>query len=665
MIKQKTIQEVFEIVKIEDVVQEFVNLKRRGVNMLGLCPFHNEKTPSFTVSPTKGIYKCFGCGKAGNSVQFIMDHENFTFPEALKYLAKKYGIEVEETEVSAEVIQERQERESLYIINEYAKKFFHHQLLNTDRGKSVGLSYFKSRGFRLETIEKFGLGFSPNNKDSFTLQAINDGYNIELLRQLGLTSKYDRDFFRDRVMFTIHNLTGKPIAFAGRILRKDIKAPKYINSPETEIYHKSDVLYGAYFAKGAIRKEEECILVEGYTDVISLHQAGVENVVASSGTSLTVGQVRLIKRYTPNIKILYDGDAAGIKAALRGLDLVLEQDMNVKVVLLPDGEDPDSYLQKVGSTVFKDFINDKAKDFILFKTNLLLADAGNDPVKKANLVQDIVGSIAKIPDAIKRALYLQQCANLMGLDEQILVGTMNKAVALDHKKRQQQAKIERARRERERLQGGDFPTEAPAIGLNQQPFDMDLPAEKAVKPTEGDEFQEKHIAHLLVSSGDQIFDKEEKITVAEYIIGNIEDVMDSFDNKVYQRIAEEARTLLSKNKKVTQKFFINHTDEKISQTAVNLITSPYEFSENWEKRFEIVLTTQKMPELNFTPDSIESLQRFKLRKIMKMCETNQNKIKELAAANEVEKMMRHMKVQQKLLNMRNELAKELKTVVLK
>ena len=360
MITQKTIQEILDTVKVEDVVQEFVNLKRRGVNMIGLCPFHNEKTPSFTVSPGKNIYKCFGCGQGGDSVKFLMEHEQLSYPEALRYLANKYGIEIEETETTQEHREEQQLLDSLYLVNQYARDFYQDQLFNTDFGKSVGLNYFKERGFREETIKKFGLGFAPDKKDAFTLQATQDGYKTEVLKKLGLTTSYGKDFFQNRVLFTIHNLTGKVIGFGGRILVKNKKAPKYINSPETEIYNKSKVLYGAYFAKRAIRKKDECILVEGYTDVLSLHQAGIENVVASSGTSLTIDQIRLIKRYTPNIKILYDGDAAGIKAALRGLDLVLEQDLNVKVVLLPEGEDPDSYLQKVGSAAFETFIEEKS-----------------------------------------------------------------------------------------------------------------------------------------------------------------------------------------------------------------------------------------------------------------------------------------------------------------
>ncbi|NRB62798.1 MAG: DNA primase, partial [Saprospiraceae bacterium] len=398
MISQKSIQEVLDTARVEDVVQDYVSLKRRGSNFIGLCPFHNEKTPSFSVSPSKNIYKCFGCGEGGGPVQFLMAHDHLSFPEAIRLLAKKYGIELEETQKTAEQVQQQQKQDSLYIVNQFALDYYQDQLFHTDRGKSVGLSYFKNRGFKEETIRKFGLGYAPPGKDNFIQKALAKGYDKSLLQELGLVSRYDADFFRDRVMFTIRNLSGKVIAFAGRIMQKDVKAPKYINSPETEIYHKSDVLYGAFYAKGPIRKEDECILVEGYTDVISLHQSGIENVVASSGTSLTTGQIRLIKRNTPNIKILYDGDAAGIKAALRGLDLVLEQDMNVKVVLLPEGEDPDSYLQSVGVHAFKDYVQQEAKDFILFKADMLLRDPNLDPVKRAENIQDIMGSVARIPD---------------------------------------------------------------------------------------------------------------------------------------------------------------------------------------------------------------------------------------------------------------------------
>ena len=665
MISQKTVQEILETSKVEDIVEEFVNLKKRGVNMIGLCPFHNEKTPSFTVSPSKNIFKCFGCGKGGGPVQFLMEHENMTFPDALRYLAKRYNIEIEETETSQEAIEERQQMESLYLVNDYAKKYFQKNLFDTDAGKSIALSYFKQRGFREETIRKFGLGFAPVKKDAFTLTAINDGYNIELLRKLGLTTSYSHDFFRERVMFTIHNLTGKVIAFAGRILQKNVKAPKYINSPETEIYIKSKVLYGAYFAKQSIRKLDECILVEGYTDVISLHQSGIENVVASSGTSLTVNQISLVKRYTPNIKILYDGDAAGVKAALRGLDLVLEQDMNVKVVLLPKDEDPDSYLQKVGVTAFKEYLDQEAKDFILFKTDLLLKEAGDDPIKKANFVKDIINSIAKIPDAIKRSVYIKECSRLLGIKEHVLVSESNKSIVQIINKRKQRRDRDTARKQREHE--ASFPnTEYPAQGEEQgtgQQTDA-TPNKQNTKAALKGAFQEKDLVRILISHGGEIFEDDEdenNITVAEFLIGDIQESIDDFENKLYGKVVRECLQLLLENKTLTTEHFINHSDTAISQLAVDLIHTPYEFSPGWKER-DIVLQTQKDPEKNFTLDSIQSLLRFKLRKVMKTLDLNLLRIKE---ADTEEKKLHLTKVHMKLLEVRNELAKKLNTIVLK
>ena len=429
MIPKDTIDEIFNACIIEDVVGDFVTLKKRGANYLGNCPFHNEKTPSFTVSPAKGIYKCFGCGKAGNSVNFIMEHEHYTYPEALKYLADKYQIEVEEEEQSDAQIQAANEKESLYIVSNFAAKYFANELLNTDKGKAIGLSYFEERGFTPETIEKFQLGYSPDEWTAFTDEAQNAGYDIKYLEKSGLTivkenKKFDR--FKGRVMFPIHNLSGRVLGFGGRILTNDKKAAKYINSPESEIYDKSNVLYGIYFAKKSITQEDNCFLVEGYTDVISLSQAGVENVVASSGTSLTEGQIRLISRYTKNITILYDGDIAGIKASFRGIDMILQEGMNVKVVLFPDGEDPDSYAKKATTEELKEYIGEKAQDFIQFKISVLLEESGKDPIKRAELIKDIVSSIALIPDQIKRAVYTKECSVLLEIPEQALINETNK-----------------------------------------------------------------------------------------------------------------------------------------------------------------------------------------------------------------------------------------------
>ncbi|MFQ5445496.1 MAG: DNA primase [Saprospiraceae bacterium] len=655
MIPHKTVQEILETAKVEEVVQDFVTLRRRGVNMIGLCPFHAEKTPSFTVSPTKNIFKCFGCGKAGDAAKFLMEHEHFSYPEALRFLARKYNIEIEEQEVTPEMRAAQQEEDSLFIVNDNAKTWFQQQLFDSDEGKSIGLDYFKERGFREETIRKFGLGYAPNQSGAFTQQAVNAGFKLEYLKKLGLTSQHGRDFFRNRVMFTIHNLSGKPVAFAGRIMQKDAKAPKYINSPETDIYSKSKILYGAYFAKKDIRKLNECILVEGYTDVISLHQAGIENVVASSGTSLTEGQISLIKRFTPNIKILYDGDPAGVKAALRGLDMVLERDMNVKVVLLPEGEDPDSYLQSVGATAFKEYIGGQARDFILFKTDLLLSEVKSDPVKRAGLVRDIVQSIAKVPDPFKRSFYIKECARVMELEEQILVTETNKAVKQFLYKKQ---------KERERNRGTQVHiVDEKDVGKSVPDVEV-LPPEANRPESSKLEFQEKDIIRLLLAYGGEIYDKHENITVAEYILSNIEEVLDDFENPLYLRIAKDCLQRLVNEEPLTPQYFIGHTDPAISALAVDLLHTPWEYSPGWEER-DLNLTSQKMPEENFTHDSESALLRFKLTKVIRLCEQNQEQLKELETGENPTELMRLLKVQTKLLQMRNELAKQLGTVVIK
>jgi DNA primase len=644
-----------EAAKVEDVVQDFVSLRRRGVNMIGLCPFHNEKTPSFTVSPTKNIFKCFGCGKAGDAAKFIMEHEHFSYPEALRYLARKYNVEIEEVELTPEMRAAQQEEESLFIVNDYAQKYFQQQLFDTDEGKSVGLDYFKERGFREEVIRKFGLGYTPNQPDAFTRQATKAGFKPEYLKKLGLTSQHGRDFFRNRVMFTIHNLSGKPVAFAGRIMAKDVKAPKYINSPETDIYSKSKILYGACFAKNSIRKLDECIMVEGYTDVLSLHQAGIENVVASSGTSLTEGQISLVKRFTPNIKILYDGDPAGVKAALRGLDMVLERDMNVKVVLLPEGEDPDSYLQNAGATAFKEYIDGQAKDFILFKTGLLLSEVKNDPVKRAGLVRDIVGSIARVPDPFKRSFYIKECARVMELDEQILVTETNKAVKKHLYKRQQ---------ERERNRGTQVHIVDEKDAGKPAPDAEMLPPEATRPKVPGNEFREQDIIRLLIAFGGEIYDEKENITVAEYILSNIEEVLEDFENPLYLRVANECLQCLADKQPLTPQYFIGHKDMAVSKLAVDLLHTPWEYSPGWEER-DLYLRTQKMPEENFTKDSESSLMRFKLNKLKHLCEKNQEQIKEMEANEDSTGLMSLLKVQAKLLHVKNELAKQLGTVVFK
>jgi DNA primase len=429
MIDHATIERILDAAEISDVVSDFVTLRRRGVNMLGLCPFHNEKTPSFTVSPAKGIFKCFGCGKGGNSVNFIMEHENLTYPEALKWLAKKYHIDVVEHEDTEEQKQLNDERESLMIVSGFAQKYFTRFLWEENEGRTIGLSYFRERSFRDDTLKKFEVGYAPDGKAPFTEAAQKEGYKLDFLEKAGLTIKRDdwvRDRFAGRVMFPIHNLAGRVIAFGGRILKEDKNIAKYLNSPESEIYHKSKVVYGIFQAKREISKTDKCYLVEGYTDVLSMHQAGIENVVASSGTALTADQIRLIKRFTPNITIIYDGDQAGIKASLRGIDLVLEEGMNVKVLLLPDGEDPDSFAKKMGASGYQKYITENETDFIQFKTRLLLKSTENDPVAKAKLITDVIRSVAVIPDTITRSVYIRECSKLLDVNEEILYAEVQK-----------------------------------------------------------------------------------------------------------------------------------------------------------------------------------------------------------------------------------------------
>jgi len=450
MIDQATIDKILDAAQIVDVVSEFVTLKRAGVNYKGLCPFHNEKTPSFVVSPSKGLCKCFSCGKGGNVVHFIMEHEQLNYYEALKWLANKYHIEVKERELSDEEKQAQNVRESMFVVNDFANNYFQNLLHNHIDGQSIGLAYFRQRGFRDDIIRKFQLGYSLNERDALAKEAKRKGFKEEFLEKTGLCYRRDndgqlRDRFWGRVMFPVHTLSGKVIAFGGRVLKTDGKVAKYVNSPESEIYHKSNELYGIYFAKQAIVRDDRCFLVEGYTDVISMHQAGIENVVASSGTSLTSGQIRLIHRFTNNITVLYDGDGAGIKASIRGIDMLLEEGMNIKVVLLPDGEDPDSFARKHNATDYKAYINSHEVDFIRFKTNLLLEEVGNDPIKRAGLIGDIVRSISVIPENIVRSVYIRECSQLLQVEEKLLVQEVGKLMMRTKEEKQAAAEKQRQR----------------------------------------------------------------------------------------------------------------------------------------------------------------------------------------------------------------------------
>jgi DNA primase len=651
MIKQNTIEQIVSASKVEEVVEDFVNLKRRGVNMIGNCPFHDEKTPSFTVSPAKNIYKCFGCGKAGDPVRFMMEHEAMNYPEALRYLAGKYNIEIEETENTAEEKAYKELTASYFIINEFAQKYFEHNLFQTDEGRSVGLGYFKERGYNEQVIKKFQLGYTTSERNDLTKTALQKQFNIEFLKKLGLTSKSDYDFFRSRVMFTIHNLSGKVIAFAGRTLSKDKKTPKYINSPETDVYTKRKVLYGMYFAKQAIRKEDECIMVEGYTDVITLHQFGIENVVASSGTSLTVEQIGLVRRYTPNIKIIYDGDTAGVKAALRGLDLVLEQDMNVRLVLLPDGEDPDSYLKKVGIEAFRAYLKEHEEDFLIFKTNLLLKEAGDDPIRKSQVLKDIVKSIAKIPDMIKKSLYIKRCSDMMDISEEILVAETNKVIKADLKQKRSQFEKSHQRVDEDRFI--TTPTQAKGEQV------------KNLKPVvTGDDYQEKDLLRVLISLGNQKLKEDADITVAEFIIDNIEDEIDNIDNLLFRNVFQTAILQFKSAGRINVEAFTSSNDENIRNLVIDMLSTPYIYS-GWEDK-GLLLQTQKAPDINQEIDALNSLRRFLYRKYDKKIKLIELKIMELSGNKDQEDtLLLYMKAHKKALTFRSDLASQLGSVFLK
>ena len=649
MITQKTVQEVMNIARVEDVIGDFINLKRRGVNMIGNCPFHDEKTPSFTVSPSKNIYKCFGCGKGGDSVRFIMDHEHLSFPEAVRFLAARYRIEIEETENTAQEIEQKQVTDSLYIVNDFARDYFTDVLFNRSEGRNIGLSYFKERGYRESTIKKFQLGYATEERDEFTKKAIDKKFNIEHLRTLGLTSKSDLDFFRSRVMFTIHNVSGKVVAFAGRTLSSDKKQPKYINSPESEIYNKRAVLYGLFFAKEAIRKADECILVEGYTDVITLHQGQIENVVASSGTSLTREQIRLIKRYTPNIKIIYDGDPAGIKAALRGLDLVLESDMNVKLVLLPDGQDPDSFLAAQGTEAFRAYLHEHEEDFIFFKTRVLLDEPGNDPILKSTVIKDIVVSVSKIPSTFKRTLYIRQCATMLDLSETILHAEVNKVIKADlrNKKLETSAPEHQPPAHREE----DWLTTRPVLSTSETTLVWD------------DAWQERAVCSILIHYGRMIYDEQSGTSVADHIISSVQNILTYFDISLYRKIIEEVATCIHQGAPPDHSWFISHPDEEIRQFAVNVLSTPYVYA-SWEKK-EMFLQTQKMPDENYVRDAENALLRLQLRKSKRVIKELQAYFDQATADEKnAEEYIINLKVMQVLLQERNDIAAKLGTVTL-
>ncbi len=603
MIDQATIERILDAADIEDVVSDFVTLRRRGVNLLGLCPFHNEKTPSFTVSPAKGIFKCFGCGKGGNAVNFIMEHEHLSYPEALKWLARKYNIEVAEEEETEAQKQLKDERESMMIVTGFAGKYFARALWEENEGRTIGLAYFRERAFRDDILKKFEVGYNPDGKAPFTEMAQKQGYKMEFLEKTGLTIRRDdwvRDRFAGRVIFPVHNLAGRVIAFGGRILKDDPKAAKYLNSPESEIYHKSRVLYGIFQARRSMARAEKCYLVEGYTDVLSMHQAGIENVVASSGTALTVEQIRLIKRFTPNLTIIYDGDEAGIKASMRGIDLVLEEGMNVKVLLLPDGEDPDSYAKKNGASGMEEFIRENETDFIRFKTRLLLKTTENDPVARANLITDVVRSVSVIPDTITRSVYIKECSRLLDVNEEVLYTEV---------RRQKRKQTEELRKREWRKQRQQTTKAVPA----PTPEEKESPG-FLIEELEFLRFLLKHCTTVLFEEEGENPGDVREVMVGEYMTEALENDDLVPENRLFRKIFYEVKENLGKAPFDPWKHFIYHGDAEVSKLATDLLSEKFIESKRWSKAGAFIEKEEEI--LDFLVPRI--IYEYKLRRVKGM-----------------------------------------------
>ncbi|PWS27510.1 DNA primase [Pedobacter yonginense] len=658
MINRETIDKIMDTARIEEVVGDFVHLKKRGTSLIGNCPFHGEKTPSFHVSVTKGIYKCFGCGKGGDSVRFIMDHEKYSYPEALKFLANKYNIEVEETELSPQAAEAQSAKESLYIVSQYAAAFFVKQLWETDEGKGIGLSYFKERGFREDILKKFEVGYSPDVWDAMTQSAINAGHNIEFLEATGLSIKNEKgkiyDRFRGRVMFPIHNFTGRIIGFGGRTLKTDKNVPKYVNSPESEIYHKSNVLYGLFHAKKAIRESDNCYLAEGYADVLSVHQAGIENVVASSGTSLTVEQIKLIGRFTQNVTILFDGDAAGIKASLRGLDMILEEGLNVKIVSFPDGHDPDSYMHHVGAGAFKTYLEQNRKDFILYKANVLLKDAGDDPIKRAGIIRDIVESIAKIPDQIKASVFIRECSSLLEIEERILLTELNKMRSAKSKKTFESN--QRASQTNNYAHSSNAPE---PLGPPDNLWDDAAgPGETQVQSL-AEDHQEREVVRLLLAYGHEFvnWDNIDDMYIGSFIMQNLADV--DFENALCKRIVDYYKSEIDNGRLPTANHFIKNEDRDIADLAITLSTSEYALSENWLNKHQIYVKDESMHLKATILGGIFHLKKHKVDKILS------NLLKEIKDEKDMDNQMILMQRYGVIKGVEREISKFLGSVIVK
>jgi len=656
LISSGTIQKILDYARIEEVVNDFVPLKKSGVNYKGICPFHNEKTPSFMVNPAKNIFKCFGCGESGNPVSFVMKHEHYTYPEALRYLAEKYSITIDEDKQSVNDIQEIEERESLFNLNAFAQKFFTDMLFKSEAGKAIALTYLDSRGFKKGDYEKFFIGYNPDVWDALTQHAINGGYSLSVLEKSGLTIFKDTnkcyDRFKGRIIFPIQNLTGRFVGFGGRLIGKDEKRPKYVNSPESEVYNKSKILYGLYQAKNKISLLDNCYLVEGYTDVIAMHRAKIENVVSSSGTSLTKEQINLLKRYTKNITMLFDGDPAGIKASLRGIDMILEEGMNVKIVSFPEGDDPDSFLEKNTNEQARTYIEKNAKDFIRFKTSLLLEDAKDDPIKKANLIKEIIESISLIPEPVNRSVYVKECSVMLNIGEQVLQNQLSKV--LREKSRKKYSITQR-----------EVPEPTAYTAEKQEEINID---------DHGDD--EKYLIKFLLNHANESITyikedasdkaksmlKEEDmhtLTVAQYFVEDIIKDGLSFENPIYQNIFDEIAMSVAKGEQVDESYFLNHTNTDVKKTAIDLSMVQFELSPNWEKKFEIFIAGEKERLLYL---SVWFLENLKASKIIKMINDNAEKLKHTTSFDEVQAILEQ---QNALMSLKKAIGKKMKRVFLK
>ena len=645
MISQQTIQDIQSRIDIYDIVGSFVKLKRRGTNYIGNCPFHNEKTPSFTVSPSKEIYKCFGCGKSGNAIGFVMEHEKYSYVEALRWLATRYNIDIVETETSPEYKEQQQTADSLHILNQFAAKYFSEQLLESEEGQNNALSYLKERGFNDLTIEKFQLGYCLNQRDAFTKEALKHQYSEDILKKSGLTIERDGQLFdnyRGRIIFPIQNQSGKIIGFGARVIGSSDRGPKYINTPENELYVKSRILYGSFFARHPIDKFDECFLVEGYTDVTAMHQAGIENVVASGGTSLTIDQLRLIKKYTNNLTIIYDGDAAGVKAALRGLDLAIEEGLNVQMVLIPDKEDPDSYVKKVGAEEFRNFINLNKKDFILFQLEVSLTDAGNDSTRKAAVVNQIAESISKLSraeDFTRQQDYIKRCSSILKVDEQGLTALVKKFT------------IEKLGKDEKKFQRNTEEKEPEQQTSEKEDQSLDLLFK--------DEMNEQAVVRSLIEFGNQPW--EEANSVADYIFLEIEKdgLEDLFDNKLLVAIINEYKSIIERGTRPDEKFFLYHPDQKIGQMAVSLLTEKHQISPNWAKFYQgKILDRSDL----YREEVRSSMTYLKLKKVKRLIVENQYDLEKEQSQDDI-LILLHTHKHLKELEM--QLMKDIGTVIFK